>query len=90
MTSTKTNSLPSRSWQELYFMYKLYGAQLIELARIKRVFGFEMKQRGAKPQNFAFQFVEQSFKRNVDEVDGMLLLLDAEIKRRNALIGVIG
>jgi hypothetical protein len=36
------------------------------------------------------QIVKQAFQNSVDETDGMLIILDAEINRRNNLIGVMG
>lgn len=80
--------IPSWSWQEIQYIYKAYGMQLIELSRVKRVFGLDMVQRGMK--DAGYQFVQEAFRTQVDEVDGMLSLLDAEISRRNNLIGVMG
>lgn len=88
--TTKNRSLPSRSWQEIYQMYRIYGYQLIELARVKKTFGFSMTERGVLPSDFMFDVAQHHFQVWVDEINGMLILLDAEITRRNALIGVMG
>lgn len=79
--------LSSWSWQQIHQTYRQYGLQLAELARLKKTFRFGLKQRGV---NYMFDFVSDSFQRNVDEIDGMLILLDAEIARRDTLIGVMG
>lgn len=83
-------NLPSKCWQELQLMYEVYGAQLIELNRVKTVFGFSMIDRGLHAGDPMFDIAENHFQNWVGEVDGMLILLDAEIGRRNKLIGVMG
>lgn len=70
-------------------MYAQYGLQLMEIARVKKVFGFQLKQRNISPMHY-FDIAEKSFRQWHDEVDGMLIIIEAEIARRNKLIGVMG
>lgn len=90
VTNPYPGSLMAKSWQEIELMYEVYGAQLVELARVKEVFNFSMEDHRMLATNSSFDVAENHFQNWVGEVDGMLVLLDAEIKRRNALIGVIG
>lgn len=60
-------------------MYSHFTMQLVGLKLIQQ----EMKDEGHEIAN-------DTFYQNVVEVDGMIVLIEAEIKRRNNLIGVIG
>lgn len=88
------NSISSKSWQEIYHKYRHYAGELRELVRIKNTFGFtlgryQVRQTGDVLDE-QFDIAENHFRIWVDETDAMIVLLDAEINRRNKLIGVMG
>lgn len=81
-------SLNSFSWQQLQDIYKQYGDRATELLRIKET--FKLAQNKAGLANGGRDLVSASFRRDVELTENMLILLDAEIARRNKLIGVMG
>lgn len=89
--SLATKMLPSISWQEIQAKYRRYGAELKELARVAKIFAnADVTQIDVYTLDGNYQIVRRAWQNSVDETDGMLVLLDAEIARRNKLIGVMG
>lgn len=83
--------LNSWSWQQISEKYRKYGAELQELARVSKIFeDHNVQQIDVYALDGNYQIVRQAWQNSLDETDGMLTLLDAEIKRRNNLIGVMG
>jgi hypothetical protein len=91
MAHQLTQTLSSKSWQDIARLYKKYGLLLGELARIKETFGFGgFELRRTPDQATAYMRLQASFNQSVVETDSMLIIIEAEIKRRNKLIGVMG
>lgn len=84
-------SLSSWSWAQIVEKYRSYGAELQELSRVSKIFeNHDVQQIDVYTIDGSYEIVRTAWQNSVDETDGMLVLLDAEIARRNKLIGVMG
>jgi hypothetical protein len=77
---TLRNDLRAWSWNDLIKMYKVYGRMVNEIWAIR----YNMSASGLSFSHFDFMLGKEA-----RYIDVQISLLDAEIARRNSLIGVI-
>lgn len=84
----QSNKLQSMSWQSIQSIYAILGQRLEEYNGIKKRLGVPDTMDIHLSDNDNVFIVR--FWRDVNQVNGHLKALDAEIARRNTLIGVMG
>ena len=83
-----TSPVSSWSWQNIQDIYAVLGRQLEDYRQLKKRFSI--------PRTVDINFPDDKntlilhFWRDVTKINQQIVVLDAEIKRRNNLLGVMG
>lgn len=85
------NGLEKYTWQQLYAQYRQYANRLKEIERYFKVLP-DKKPLSATPGAItpSANDYQERLMLNAAQIDNKLAVLDAEITRRNQLIGVVG